>query len=86
MTCWGQRRKETSVPTTLMSTGTTTNIGTWNIKIMYEAGKVAKVSAEMRRYTLLRLSETRWLQAGQLRLATDELLLYSRHEDEKQSC
>jgi hypothetical protein len=38
----------------------------------------------MRRYniTLLVLSETRWLQAGQLRLATGELLLYSGHEDE----
>nr|KAG5693079.1 hypothetical protein BaRGS_010638 [Batillaria attramentaria] len=38
----------------------------------------------MRRYniTLLGLSETRWLQAGQVRLSTGELLLYSGHEDE----
>ena len=84
MTCWGQSRKEASEPTTLMSTRTTTTIGTWNVKTMYEAGKAAQVSAEMRRYniTLLGLSETRWLQAGQLRLATGELLLYSGHEDE----
>jgi hypothetical protein len=84
MTCWGEIRKETSVPTTLISTKTTTTIGTWNIKTMHEAGKVAQVSAEMRRYNiaLLGLSETRWLRAGQLRLATGELLLYSGHEDE----
>ena len=84
MTCWGQSRKEASVQTTLLSTRTTTTIGTWNIKTMYEAGKAAQVSAEMRRYniTLLGLSETRWLQAGQSRLTTGELLLYSGHEDE----
>ena len=51
---------------------------------MYEAGKAAQVSAEMRRYNiaLLGLSETRWLQAGQKRLASGGLLLYSRHEEE----
>lgn len=51
---------------------------------MYEAGKAAQVSAEMRRYNiaLLGLSETRWLQAGQKRLASGELLLYSGHEEE----
>ena len=50
---------------------------------MYEAGKAAQVSAEMRRYNiaLLGLSETRWLQAGQKRLASSELLLYSGHEE-----
>ena len=51
---------------------------------MYEAGKAAQVSAEMRRYNIapLGLSETRWLQAGQKRLASGELLLYSGHEEE----
>ena len=60
-------------------------IGTWNIKTMYEAGKTAQVAAEMRsnNIELLGLSEVRWLQAGQARLATGELLLYSGHEDDK---
>ena len=42
------------------------------------------MSAEMRRYSiaLLGLSETRWLQAGQKRLASGELLLHSGHEEE----
>lgn len=61
-----------------------TTIATWNVKTMYEAGKAAQVSAEMRRYniTLLGLSETRWLQAGQTTLASGELLLYSGHEED----
>ena len=84
MTCWGESRKEASVPTTLLSTRTTITIGAWNIQTMYEAGKTAQVAAEMRRYniTLLGLSETRWLQAGKTRLATGELLLYSGYEEE----
>ena len=51
---------------------------------MYEAGKAAQVASEMRTYNiaLLGLCETRWTQAGQLRLATGETILYSGHEDE----
>jgi hypothetical protein len=85
MTCLSESRKEAPTSTTLLSTRTTLTIGAWNIKTMYEAGKTAQVAAEMHRnnITLLGLSETRWLQAGQARLATGELLLYSGHEDEK---
>ncbi|CAH8536724.1 unnamed protein product [Schistosoma curassoni] len=38
----------------------------------------------MRRYNLavLRISETHWTQAGQQRLDTGEMLLYSGHEEE----
>ncbi len=70
------------MPTTLLSTRKTLTIGSWNIRTMYEAGKTAQVAAEMHSYKLavLGLSETRWLQAGQMRLATGELLLYSGHE------
>ena len=84
MTCGGQSRKDASVPTTLLSTKKKTTIATWNVRTMYEAGKAAQVSAEMRRYNiaLLGLGETRWLQAGQKRLASGELLLYSGHEEE----
>jgi hypothetical protein len=77
---------ETSVPTTLMSISTTITIGTWNVKTICKSGKVAQVSAEMRGYNIavLVLSETNWLQAGQLRLAKGKLLLYSEHKDENQ--
>ena len=51
---------------------------------MYEAGRTAQVAREMKQYNicLLGLSETRWLQAGQLRLASGETLLSSGHSEE----
>ncbi|KAJ8353557.1 hypothetical protein SKAU_G00211240 [Synaphobranchus kaupii] len=64
-------------------------IGTWNVRTMNETGKTMQVAAEMRRYNLdlLGISETRWIQfsqdAGQQRLTTGELLLYSGHEEDK---
>ncbi|KAK7103731.1 hypothetical protein V1264_018575 [Littorina saxatilis] len=82
MTLCGESRKEATKPTTLLSTRKTT-IGTWNVRTMYEPGKTAQVAAEMRRnnLTLLGISETRWTDAGQRRLMTGELLLYSGYEE-----
>ncbi|CAH8508689.1 unnamed protein product [Schistosoma guineensis] len=42
-----------------------------------------QIATEMRRYNLqvLELSETHWTQAGQRRLDSGEMLLYSGHED-----
>ncbi|KAK7113089.1 hypothetical protein V1264_012440 [Littorina saxatilis] len=82
MTRCGESREEATKPTTLLSTRKTT-IGTWNVRTMYETGKTAQVAAEMRRnnLTLLGISETRWTDAGQRRLMTGELLLYSGHEE-----
>ena len=84
MTSGGESRKEASGPTTLVSTKTTLIIGAWNVRTMCEAGKAAQVAAEMRNYniTLLGLSETRWLKAGEVRLQTGELVLHSGHEEE----
>ena len=71
------------MPMTLLSTRKTLNIGTWNVRKMYEAGKTAQIAAEMRRFnvTVLGLCETRWTQSGQLQLTTGELI-YSGHEEE----
>ncbi|KAK7107337.1 hypothetical protein V1264_015280 [Littorina saxatilis] len=51
---------------------------------MYETGRTVQVAQEMRNYniSLLGLCETRWLQAGQLRLTSEEKLLYSGHTEE----
>lgn len=74
---------EATRPTTIISTRTTTNIGTWNVRTIFETGKTAQVAAEMRRYNLdlLGISESRWIGAGQKKLATGELLLFSGHEE-----
>lgn len=49
---------------------------------MMQGGKTAQIVAEMKNYnlTLLSISET---QSGQCRLASDEQLLFSGHEEEK---
>ena len=72
------------MPTILLSTRNNVNIGTWNVRTMYEAGKTAQVPAEMLRFNLalLGLCETRWTQSGQLLLTTGEIILYSGHEED----
>lgn len=79
-----QSNLEAIRPTTIISTRTTINIGTWNVRTMYETGKSAQVAAEMRNYNLsiLGISESRWTGSGQRRLASGELLLYSGHEED----
>ncbi|VDO64048.1 unnamed protein product [Schistosoma margrebowiei] len=51
---------------------------------MWDTGRALQIAAEMRRYNLevLGTSETHWMQVGQQRLASGELLLYSGHEEE----
>ncbi|VDO50406.1 unnamed protein product, partial [Schistosoma margrebowiei] len=51
---------------------------------MWETGKTSQIAMEMRRYNLavLGISETHWTQAEQKRLATEEMLLYSGHEED----
>ena len=51
---------------------------------MYQTGKTAQVAAEMTKYkrVLLGIIKTRWTQTGQRRIYTEELLLFSGHEEE----
>ena len=84
MTLGSGNRKEAAKPMPLLTPRKPARIATWNIRTMYEAGRTAQVAREMKQYNicLLGLSETRWLQAGQLRLASGETLLYSGHSEE----
>ena len=61
----------------------TTKIGAWNVRTMYETGRVFQVAAQQERYNIdiLGISETRWNLAGQHRLSTGQLLLYSGNKD-----
>ena len=67
---------EATRPTPLLSTRSI-NIGTWNVRTTFETGKTAQVAAEMKNYnlTLIEISETRWIQSGQRRLLSGEMLL-----------
>ena len=75
----GESRKE-ATQRTLLNPKVTTKLGTWNVRTMSN-GKENIIAKEMREYGLkiLGLAETRWTQAGQTRLPTGELLLYSGH-------
>ena len=48
---------------------------------MYKNGKTIQVATEMKndKIGVLGMSETRWLQSGQLRLSSEEQLLYLRY-------
>ncbi|CAH8514717.1 unnamed protein product [Schistosoma haematobium] len=86
MTLHGESRvpSEATRPMLLLTTRTKIFIGTWNVRTMWETGKTSQISMEMRRYNLavLGISETHWTQAGQKKLATGEMLLYSGHEED----
>ena len=60
---------------------TLARLAIWNIRTMCETGKTIQVAREMKKYKIgvLGLSETRWLQSGQLRLSSGKQLLYSGH-------
>ncbi|VDO78318.1 unnamed protein product [Schistosoma margrebowiei] len=51
---------------------------------MWKTGNTSQIATEMRRYnlTVLGISETHWTQAGQQKLNTGKMLLYSGHEEE----
>ena len=78
MTTHMENRKETVRPKLLLTPRRPTTIATWNVRTMYAGGKTVIVE-EMRRYNLsvLGLGETRWLQTGQVNLASGESILYS---------
>ena len=63
----------------LLSPKYRTRIGTWNVRTMYQAGKVHQVAKEMKRLRLaiLGVSETRWTGAWKVHLTTGETVLYS---------
>ena len=85
MTDSGQSRKEAAVMTTgAVSAKTTTLIGFWNVRTMYEQGRMAQVIAEMKRYKLdiLGVSESRRTKSERMKTTTGETVLYSGREDD----
>ena len=80
-----QSRKEATVMTTgAVSAKTTTLIGFWNVRTMYDQVRMAQVIAEMKRYKLniLGISESRWTKSRRMKTTTGETVLYSGREDD----
>ena len=62
MTGRGESREEaTGLKRDVLSTKVKTRIGFWNVRTMFEAGRLAQITAEMRKYKLhmLGVSEIR---------------------------
>ena len=80
----GESREEaTDGKMGVLSAKTKTKIGFWNVRTMYETGKLAQVTAELRRYKLhiLGICESRWTGSGRYRTSTGETVLYSGRDD-----
>ena len=83
MSC-SKSQKEAAGLTPLLNTRTALKLGTWNIRTMFDTGRMVQVAQERKMYGLqvLGLSETRWLGMGQMKLATGEQLIYSGHTED----
>ena len=71
-------------PNRLLTPRTTTKLGTWNVRTMFEAGRAQQIANEMSRYkiSLLSISETRWIKSGRFPLVSGQTILFSGHEDD----
>jgi hypothetical protein len=60
---------------------TDTRIGTWNVRTLYQTGKLGQVLKEMRRYKLeiLGIGELRWTGQGRIK-SENVTILFSGHE------
>ncbi|XP_062609155.1 craniofacial development protein 2-like [Saccostrea cucullata] len=67
----------------LNTTKTKLRLGHWNVRTMYETGKLAQITSEMRQFNLhvLGVSESRWTGSGKMRTTTGETVLYSGRDD-----
>ncbi|VDP33911.1 unnamed protein product [Schistosoma margrebowiei] len=66
-----------------LTTRAAINIGTWNVRKIWEIRRTIQLATEMRRYNLavLRMSETNRTQTRQKILHSKEVLLFSGHEE-----
>ncbi|CAH8562719.1 unnamed protein product [Heterobilharzia americana] len=67
----------------LLSMKAKVNVGTWNVRTMFEPSKAATIAKEMRRYNIevLGICESRWNGSGLSKLSTGESIIYSGHPD-----
>lgn len=75
----------TSLGPRLLSPRTTLRIATWNVRTLYQTGRVQQVAAEMKRLKieLMGLCETRWPGTGMTRLQGGETIIYSGIAEEQ---
>jgi hypothetical protein len=62
----------------------TIRIGCWNVRTLWETGKMREATAEMKIYKIeiLGISETHWTGFGEVNIQRDETFVYSGTEKE----
>jgi hypothetical protein len=84
MTGGSQTRKEADILTAkLLKPNKQLNIGCWNVRTLFQTGKLAQVIKEFESYniSLLGISEARWTGSGRRRLDSGHTILYSGRDD-----
>ena len=71
------RKEATDRKMEVPSTKTKTRTGFWNVRTMYQTGKLAQVTSEIRRYKLhiLGVNESRWTGSGRQTTTIGETVL-----------
>ena len=71
----------------LLNPKTKIRVGSWNVRTLYQAGKLWQVLQEMESYNteLLCVSEVRWIYSGKRTLSTRHTILYSGQTDHQHS-
>ena len=79
----GESCNEATGRSEVLSTKAKTRIGFWNVRTMYETGKLPQVTSEMRQHNLhsLEVSESRWTGSGKIKTNTGETVLYSGRDE-----
>ena len=82
MTGLDESRKEVKILTTrIFHAKVITNVATWNVRTLYQCGKLAQVIREMNNNKILGLAETRWTQSGKLN-NSEVTFIYSGHTND----
>ena len=84
MTLKGQSRKDIRKPrTSFLDPKSKIRIGCWNMRTMFETGKIAQVAKEMTEYrvNILGVAECWWTDNGRFKLADETTVLYSGRKD-----
>ena len=80
----GSRKEATDRKMEVLSTKTKTRIGFWNVRSMYETGKLAQVTEERRHYNLhiIGISESGWAGSRRCRTNTGETVLHRGRDND----
>ena len=80
----GESGQEAQGRKSLLQLKSKIRIGCWNVRTLYQTGKLAQLAKEMRRYKLsiIGVCESRWNTFGKVTTSSGETYLYSGNEKE----